>query len=61
MSSVNSEILFRISLYIARFLYPSDHGARKATFIVVKKLDNFRSSAVHCSRKRGGFLKAVDK
>lgn len=57
----SSEIRFRISLYIARFLHPVDVDARKATFKAVKKLYNFRSSAVHGSKVKGDLPQAVEE
>lgn len=57
----SSEIRFRISLYISRFLHPEDANARKITFEVVKKLYNSRSSAVHGSKIKGDLLKSVEE
>jgi hypothetical protein len=60
MFGANSEIRFRISLYIARFLHPIDADARKAKFETVKKLYNSRSSAVHGSKIKGDLTQAVE-
>lgn len=54
--SVTSELSFRLSLYIAKFLEPSDRAAAKKLFNEVKRLYGHRSTAVH-----GGDLKAKDK
>lgn len=48
-----SEIRFRISLYIARFLYPDDEFERKKTYQRVKELYNVRSKAVHGAKLKG--------
>jgi hypothetical protein len=56
----SSEIRFRISLYIARFLHPNDSEARKAKFELVKKLYNSRSSAVHGSKVKGDLAQSVE-
>jgi hypothetical protein len=56
----SSEIRFRISLYIARFLHPIDADARKAKFEAVKKLYNSRSSAVHGSKIKGDLAQSVE-
>lgn len=55
----SSEIRFRISLYIARFLHPTDAISRKEKFEVIKKLYNSRSSAVHGSRVKDNLAQAV--
>lgn len=49
----SSEIRFRISLYIARYLHSDDAGARRALFDSVQKLYNARSAAVHGSSIKG--------
>jgi hypothetical protein len=49
---VESEVVFRLSLYVARFLWPEDNTRRATTFAQVKRLYKSRSSAVH-----GGTLK----
>lgn len=53
MFGASSEIRFRISLYIARFLHPNDSNSRKQDFDAVKKLYNIRSDAVHGSKIKG--------
>jgi len=52
MFGATTEIRFRISQYIARFLHPDDASNRKKLFDSVKKLYNFRSSAVHGSKMK---------
>lgn len=49
----SSEIRFKISLYIARFLHPDSEYERKETFRKVKELYNIRSKAVHGARLKG--------
>ena len=44
-----SEITFRLSLYISNFLL-SDKNEKEEKFIQIKKLYNYRSAAVHGSR-----------
>jgi len=61
MFGASSEIRFRISLYISRFLHPDNDDDRKATFGAVKKLYNSRSSAVHGSKVKGDLSQAVDE
>ncbi len=61
MFGASTEIRFRISLYISRFLHPSDSGRRKETFESVKKLYNSRSSAVHGSKIKGDISQAVEE
>jgi hypothetical protein len=55
----SSEIRFRISLYIARYLHPDDASARRALFDSVQKLYNARSAAVHGSNIKGDSALAV--
>jgi hypothetical protein len=50
---VDSEIVFRLSLYTARFLEPDDEIERSRTFADVKHLYKQRSAAVHGSRIKG--------
>lgn len=47
---IESELVFRISLYCARFLSPDNQEKRKSVFSNVKKLYKLRSSAVHGSQ-----------
>lgn len=61
MFGASSEIRFRISLYISRFLHPGNVDERRATFDAVKKLYNSRSSAVHGSKVKGDLAQAVDE
>ncbi|HEX7708844.1 MAG TPA: hypothetical protein VF701_20460 [Thermoanaerobaculia bacterium] len=44
---VDTEVVFRLSLYIARFLWPDDEHARRSAFARVKQLYRGRSKAVH--------------
>jgi hypothetical protein len=60
MFGASSEIRFRISIYIARFLNKEDADARQVTFDAVKKLYNSRSSAVHGSKIKGDLSAAVE-
>ncbi|SFI59178.1 HEPN domain-containing protein [Nitrosomonas sp. Nm34] len=46
---IESEIVFRLSLYIARYLEPESNAKRKELFAAVKKLYKHRSAAVHGS------------
>jgi hypothetical protein len=50
---VESELVFRISLYSARFLAPNDEAERARTFANVKRLYKLRSAAVHGSKIKG--------
>jgi hypothetical protein len=50
---VDSEIVFRLSLYAARFLAPDDEVERSRTFFNVKRLYKQRSAAVHGSKIKG--------
>jgi len=61
MFGASSEIRFRISLYISRFLHPVDADKRKVTFESIKKLYNSRSSAVHGSKIKGDLAQAVEE
>jgi hypothetical protein len=57
---VDSEIVFRLSLYIARFLEPDDKEQRLGLFNNVKRLYKSRSQAVHGTRLKGDTGAAVD-
>jgi hypothetical protein len=57
----SSEIRFRISLYIAKFLHKDDSEMRKSVFDAVKKLYNSRSAAVHGSKIKGDVGVAVEE
>ena len=59
MFGASSEVKFRISLYIARFLYPQEPERRRDLFDAVKKLYNLRSIAVHGSKIKGDSTSAV--
>jgi len=49
--NIHSELVFRLSLYISRFLEKDDHEHRKEIFNNVKNLYKHRSKAVHGSGK----------
>jgi len=50
--AVDTEIVFRVSLYAAKFLSPTDRDVQREIFESVRQLYKFRSQAVH-----GGKLK----
>lgn len=50
---VDSEIVFRVSLYTAKFLAPGDVDLQKTLFSDVKRLYNVRSKAVHGGKLKG--------
>jgi hypothetical protein len=50
---IESEIVFRVSLYAARFLEPDDETERLKVFAKVKSLYKHRSAAVHGSKIKG--------
>jgi hypothetical protein len=50
---VESEIVFRLSLYVARFLFPDDADLRRQTFERTKRLYKTRSAAVHGGEIKG--------
>lgn len=56
---VDSEIVFRLSLYAARFLEPDDETRRSQVFADVKRLYKQRSAAVHGSRIKGDLKAGV--
>lgn len=60
MFGASTEIRFRLSLYIARFLHPDDADERKQKFELVKKLYDSRSSAVHGSKVKGDLSQSVE-
>ncbi|WP_281214237.1 hypothetical protein [Shewanella insulae] len=60
MFGASTEIRFRLSLCIARFLHPNDAESRKFKFDLVKKLYNSRSSAVHGAKIKGDLSQTVD-
>lgn len=53
MFGASSEIRFRISLYIARFLHPENIERQRTVFNSIKKLYDSRSAAVHGSKIKG--------
>lgn len=59
--NIDSELVFRLSLYIARFLTPDNEDKMKTTFLSVKRLYKQRSAAVHGSRIKGEAGKAVEE
>lgn len=56
---IDTELVFRLSLYIAKFLSPSNNDEMKTIFSNVKKLYTQRSSAVHGSKIKGDVNDAV--
>ena len=56
---IESELVFRISLYAARFLAPDDQSERTQIFGRIKKLYKHRSAAVHGSGMKGDAKDAV--
>ena len=58
---IDSELVFRISLYTARFLAPSDESERSKVFASVKQLYKLRSKAVHGSDMKGDLQRAVEE
>jgi len=58
---IHNEIVFRLSLYIARFLSPTDENERKQIFSQVKKLYKYRSAAVHGSKADNALSEYVDQ
>lgn len=56
---IDSELVFRLSLYAARFLSPDDRDERREIFKNVKKLYKQRSAAVHGSEIKGDAEQAV--
>ncbi|MES2902129.1 MAG: hypothetical protein V4723_20545 [Pseudomonadota bacterium] len=59
--SVDSEIVFRVSLYTAKFLAPQDKLAQQQIFAEVKQLYGVRSRAVHGGRLKGDPSDSVAK
>lgn len=57
--NIDSELVFRLSLYISRFLYPDDKREREVLFNKVKKLYRQRSAAVHGSTIKGDAREGV--
>ena len=57
--NIDSELVFRLSLYTAEFLSPDDRDRTKDIFKNVKKLYKLRSSAVHGSEMKGDVGQAV--
>lgn len=58
--NIESELVFRLSLYTAKFLTPDNKKEMKGMFSKVKELYKQRSAAVHGSRIKGELAKAVD-
>lgn len=61
MFGASTEIRFRISLYISRFLHQNNSEKRKQLFESVKKLYNYRSAAVHGARIKDDIDVAVEE
>jgi hypothetical protein len=59
--NIDSEIVFKLSLFTSKFLYPDSLNERKATFFKVKKLYNQRSRAVHGSNIKGEPFTVVEE
>jgi hypothetical protein len=57
---IENEVVFRLSLYISRFLEPADETKRKEKFAEVKTLYKQRSAAVHGSKIKGDPEEGVD-
>jgi hypothetical protein len=58
---INSEIVFRLSLYVSRFLAPEDDQDRREVFSRVRKLYPHRSAAVHGSAIKEDHLRAIEE
>lgn len=58
---VDSEIVFRVSLYAARFLEPNDLSKQREVFANVKELYKLRSKAVHGGRMKGNAKEGVNE
>lgn len=56
---IKSEIVFRLSLYIAKFLEPNRDAEGRAIFDNVRKLYKQRSAAVHGSKIKGAVGESV--
>lgn len=59
--NVSTEVSFRVSLYIARFLAPHNDIKANEIFKKVKKLYNVRSSAVHGNKMKEDISSFVDE
>lgn len=59
--NVNTEVSFRISLYIANFLHPNNRLKAKETFTRVKQLYNSRSASVHGNKMKGDISELVQE
>ncbi|HRJ88997.1 MAG TPA: HEPN domain-containing protein [Pyrinomonadaceae bacterium] len=57
---VDSEIVFRLSLYISRFLEPQSKKRRMEVFDHCKKLYGHRSKAVHGAKHKGDTTQMVE-
>ena len=57
----SSEIRFRLSVYISRFLYPVDVEKRQQMYELVKKLYSIRSTAVHGGKLKKSLSPAIDE
>ncbi len=55
----SSEVRFKVSLFMARFLFPDNEVERKRVFEMVKRLYNVRSKAVHGGKLKGEVASAA--
>ena len=58
---IDSELVFRLSLYVARFLEPANDARRMQAFKDVKRLYKDRSRAVHGSAIKGDSASCVNE
>lgn len=58
---VDSEIAFRVSLYVARLLEPHDNMKQREIFERVRELYKLRSKAVHGGRMKGNANESVNE
>jgi len=58
---IESEVVFRLSLYLARFLAPDNRDEMKAIFSKVRRLYKQRSLAVHGSKREKELGQAVSE
>jgi hypothetical protein len=59
--SIDSELVFRVSLYASRFLEPDDETTRRKLFKDIKGLYKQRSQAVHGSQLKGAGQESVQQ
>lgn len=58
---VSTELIFRMSLYVSRFLEPDDVNRRRELFVGMKKLYDHRSKAVHGATLKDDPQSAIDE